>query len=365
MTQAAILAASGSPGTTTGFKNKIINGAQVINQRGASGTTSVLQANAFMTDRWCYYVDNTGYFNWAQNLNSVTPPAGFTNYLGFSSTGNNTISTYAGQFIKQAIEGYNIADLDWGSANAKTCTLSFWVRSSLTGQFGGAIAGGASSQYPFTYTINAANTWEQKTVTITGPTTGGTTQFPVTNGTGLIVILSLGAGGAYVAPTANVWTTGTNYVTVTGSTQVNATSGATFYFTGVQLEVGTTATNFDFRSYGTELNLCQRYFYRQAWDATNAGSIGTGAGMVSGNVRGAIQFPVSMRASPTWNVTTIANIQAQGNGSSYSATGYSSYGASTLNQYFGLSFSGTSASGAYALYFAGAGDPVSTFSAEL
>ena len=307
MTQSAVLAASGSPGTTTGFKNRIINGNMVISQRGTSGTTSVLQTGTFMTDRWSYYVDTTGYFNWAQNLNSVTPPAGFTNYLGFSSTGNNTISTYAGQFFYQTIEGYNIADLGWGTANAKSCTLSFWVYSSLTGTFGGVVrAGNNSQQYAFNYTISAANTWQQITVTVPGPTSGGTTAFNATNGLGLAVVFSLGAGGGYVAPTPNVWSTGTNYVTVTGATQVCTTSGATFYLTGVQFEAGTTATNFDFRSYGTELALCQRYYESNA----SAGQVpANGLAVLDGYKQATytagelylndIYFQVAKRATPT------------------------------------------------------------------
>jgi hypothetical protein len=159
--------------------------------------------------------------------------------------------------FEQQIEGYNVADLNFGSANAKTVTLSFWVRSSLTGTFAGSISNGAEDRtFPFTYTISSANTWTQASITIAGDTTG---TWLTTNGSGLRLKLNLGTGTTY-SGTANAWTSSPYITSVTGTVNLINTVNATWYITGVQLEVGSTATSFDYRHYGTELALCQRYF---------------------------------------------------------------------------------------------------------
>jgi hypothetical protein len=249
---------------TWGFKNRIINGAMVIDQRnaGASTTPSTTSQSVFLLDRWAYFGSQASKFTFQQNAGSVTPPAGFTNYFGATVASSVSIGSGDSFFISQTIEAFNTADLNFGSANAKTVTVSFWVRSSLTGTFGGALTNGnenasaPSRAYPFTYTISSANTWTQISVTIAGDTTG--TWNGASNATGLVVIFGLGVGSTY-STTANSWAGG-NYVGATGATSVVGTNGATFYITGVQLEVGSAATNFDVRSYGTELQLCQRYY---------------------------------------------------------------------------------------------------------
>jgi len=236
-----------------GLKNRIINGAMVIDQRnaGASGT-----ANAYTVDRFIYQPSQASKGTWQQNAGSVTPPAGFINYLGFTSSSAYSVLTADFFRFAQPIEGYNIADLAWGTANAATITLSFWVRSSLTGTFGGCINNSDGSRsYPFTYTINSANTWEYETITIAGDTSG---TWLTTNGIGIRLSLSLGTGATY-SGTAGAWAAA-NYVSATGATSVVGTNGATFYITGVQLEKGSTATSFDYRPFGTELILAQRYF---------------------------------------------------------------------------------------------------------
>ena len=238
----------------TGFKNRIINGAMMIDQRngGASGT-----ASGYTVDRFGYYGTQASKGTWQQNAGSVTPPAGFKNYLGFtSSSAYSVISTDLFE-LYQSIEGNNLADLGWGTANAQTVTLSFWVRSSLTGTFGGSLTNnGNTRNYPFSYTITAANTWEQKTITVLGDTTG---TWLTTNGVGCVVIFGLGAGSTWIG-TVNAWNGTTSAILPTGATSVVGTNGATFYITGVQLEKGSTATSFDYRPYGTELSLCQRYY---------------------------------------------------------------------------------------------------------
>ena len=244
----------------TGFKNRILNGQMMIDQRNAGASvTNAVSGGAYVLDRWNYIATQASKFTLQQNAGSVTPPAGFTNYFGITSSSAYSVvsSDYFG--INQQIEGFNSADLAWGTASAASVTLSFWVRSSLTGTFGGSISNNAFNRsYPFTYTISSANTWEQKTITIAGDTSG--TWVGATNGIGIRVYLGIGVGSTY-AGTAGSWS-GNGYFSATGATSVVGTNGATFYITGVQLEKGSTATSFDYRPYGTELALCYRYYRR-------------------------------------------------------------------------------------------------------
>ena len=242
-------------GMGMGFRNRIINGAMVIDQRNA-GASVTASTNTFAVDRMQVYASVASKFTAQQNAGSVTPPSGFTNYLGVTSS--SAYSSAAGDVfvILQNIEGYNTADLGFGAAGASTVTLSFWVRSSLTGLFGGSLVNEAYNRaYPFSYTINSANTWEQKSITIAGDTSG---TWVKTNGAGIRLYIDLGCGSSYQG-TAGAWAS-SGYTSVTGATSVVGTNGATFYITGVQLEKGSTATAFDYRPYGTELVLCQRYY---------------------------------------------------------------------------------------------------------
>ena len=240
------------------FRNRILNGAMQIDQRNAGASVGTASgASVYTVDRFAAVYSQTSKFTIQQNAASVTPPAGFTNYLGATSSSAYSVGSTDFFVIRQAIEGLNVADLAWGTANAATVTLSFWVRSSLTGTFGGVIMNSAANRsYPFTYTINSANTWEKETITIAGDTSG---TWLTTNGVGMYVQLGLGVGTTY-SGTAGAWTGTSNIFSATGATSVVGTNGATFYITGVQLEKGSTATSFDYRPYGTELSLCQRYY---------------------------------------------------------------------------------------------------------
>jgi len=241
----------------TGFKNRIINGAMVIDQRNAGASINNTNTGTqFSVDRWAVYGDQNSKFSIQQNAGSVTPPAGFTYYLGMTSSSAYTVGASEQFKVYQNIEGYNMADLGWGAAGASAVTLSFWARSSLTGTFGGSLINNNNNRsYPFSYAISSANTWEYKTVTIAGDTTG---TWGTTNGTGVAVQFSMGTGSGK-SGTAGAWAA-SNLVSVTGAVSVVGTNGATLYITGVQLEKGSTATSFDYRPYGTELILCQRYY---------------------------------------------------------------------------------------------------------
>jgi hypothetical protein len=281
----------------TGFKNRIINGAMVIDQRNAGASVTIPAATTTYTiDRWAGFASQASKITIQQNAGSVTPPAGFKNYLGVTVGASANVTVGAGDyfFIQQAIEGYNTADFGFGAAGASTITFSFWVRSSVTGTYGGVLYnGGGSRSYPYSYVINSANTWEQKTVTVTGDTTGS---WLTTSGAGIQLTFSLGIGSTY-SGAAGSWV-GANYYGTTGTATPITTNSATFYITGVQLEKGSTATSFDYRPYGTELALCQRYYY-QYFLNTGTYSEPVLQGTSTTNGQGSLTFKVTMRASPT------------------------------------------------------------------
>jgi hypothetical protein len=276
-------------------RNRIINGSCTIDQRnaGASVTASTTAALVYTLDRFYYFASAASKFTVQQNAGAITPPAGFTNYLGVTSSSAYTAGAAESFSIGQPIEGFNIADFGWGTANAKTVTLSFWVRSSLVGTFGGSLRNSAVNRsYPFTYTISAANTWEQKSVTIAGDTSG---TWLTNNGAGIYLAFSLGSGST-VSGTAGAWAAG-NFVSATGATSVVGTNGATLYITGVQLEVGTQATSFEYRQYQQELALCQRYYYKISGGAASRFGVGHNSLTTAAVVN--TTLPVTMRIAPT------------------------------------------------------------------
>jgi hypothetical protein len=277
-------------GPIAGTRNRIINGDMRIDQRNASG--GITPANfQYTVDRWRANLTQAGKFTTQQNSGSVTPPAGHINYLGVISTSAYSVVASDVFALNQAVEGLNVSDLGWGAAGAQSVTLSFWVRSSLTGTFGGAFQNSAQNRsYPFTYTVSAANTWEQKTITIAGDTSG---TWLTTTDVGINLFFSLGAGTTF-SGAAGSWS-GSNFFSATGATSVVGTNGATFYITGVQLEPGTVATPFERRSFGAELALCQRYAYvNQQGD--------TGRAETTVKTDNSVKFPVTMRAAPSATV---------------------------------------------------------------
>jgi hypothetical protein len=286
------------------FRNRIINGDMRIDQRNAGA--AVTTGGSYPVDRFAIVNVTDGAFSAQQDSSA---PTGFVNSIKVTTTTADATLTAAQNLnFAQLIEGTNVADLAWGSANARTVTLSFWVRSSLTGTFGGSLRnnGGARS-YPFTYSISVADTWEYKSVTIPGDTSG---TWLTTTGIGLNVTFGLGAGPDR-SGTAGAWA-GANYVSATGAVSVIGTLNATWYVTGVQLETGSVATPFERRPFGTELMLCQRYYeksYDQGTAPGTTGNLGNGfvgncsalAASTAGNVDGItiLPFKVTKRAAPT------------------------------------------------------------------
>jgi len=295
------------------MRNRIINGAMVIDQRNA-GASVTPGDGGFTLDRWKWSLTQASKLS---SQRSSTAPAGFVNSLLATSLSAYSVASGDTFGVYQPIEGFNVSDLGWGTANAQTVTVSFWVRASITGTYSLAVYNGAGNRSNATaYTINSANTWEYKTVTFVGDTSG---TWATDNSVGPSFYWSLGTGsGTYGGATSGVWNAGLK-VAVTGSTSVVGTNGATFYITGVQLEVGTVATPFEREIYSNTLAKCQRYFWKiggtsgagQAYYPQficfNFSTVGTSAN---------IQFPVPMRSTQTLTVAGSAFFMSSGSYSS-------------------------------------------------
>jgi hypothetical protein len=298
----------------TGFKNRIINGNMNIDQYNNGGSITPSVSNIFCVDRWKTSINPGGKFSVQQNSGNAPASQGFSQCLKVTSLSAYTLGSTEFEAITQYIEGNNIADLGWGTASAKTVTLSFWVNCSVAGTFGGSLLNSSQNyNYPYSYTINSVNTWEYKTVTIAGPTSG---TWNTNSSDGIRLLFTLGCGATY-SQAAGTWTTSTA-LSATGATSLVATNGATFYITGVQLEVGTAATSFDFRSFGTELLLCQRYYERsydvgQATASFTGGARGTSTNATVYNEGPGWSFLVAKRTAPTvvfYNLVSGASARA-------------------------------------------------------
>ena len=304
---------AGTPVPNSSFlRNRIINGDMRIDQRNVGASVTCNNNQAYAVDRFYGEDSSDGVFT-VQRV--ADAPTGFINSLKATiTTADSSLAATQFAAICQQIEGYNFSDLGFGAAGAQTFTLSFWVKSSLTGAFGGSFRNSSDGRcYPFSYSISVANTWEYKTLTVIGDTTG---TWVTDNGIGLKVWWSSGAGSTY-SGTAGALTSSL-IITPTGAVSVIGTLNATFQITGVQLEVGTAATPFERRQYGQELALCQRYFQKTFNQTTapaqNAGFDGnlTAPGSVTNvSINASWWFTCPMRAVPT--VTTFAPDQASAN----------------------------------------------------
>jgi hypothetical protein len=279
-------------GNASSFKNRIINGGMVIDQRNAGASVNSVADGSFAVDRFASFSSGGGIYT-TQRSTDVPTGQGFVNSIVSTVTTTDSPTGTDYYLIQQGIEGLNTADLMWGTANAKSITFSFWVKSSITGTYTVAVRNsGFNRSYRATYTVNSANTWEYKTITVPGDTTG---TWLTTNGVGIRIGFTLGAGSDYI-DTGNVWSAIEDFA-ATGQVQWVATSGATFFVTGVQLEVGTVATSFDFRSYVTELALCQRYYQ----DYSNLFALVSSGAPANANSK---ILCVPMRVAPTITQTT-------------------------------------------------------------
>jgi hypothetical protein len=297
-----------------GFRNRMINGDMRIDQRNNGASVTPLDGQTTL-DRWTAFRAQASKFSVQQNAGAVTPPTGFTNYAGVVSL--SAYSSLSGDYFgfQQSIEGFNSADFQFGTAAAQTITVSFWVRSSLTGTFGGALRNsGNTRNFCFSYSVAAANTWEFKTITILGDTTG---TWVTNNGLGIQVWFDLGSGSSLTGSPGS-WGA-TQIIRPTGSVSLVGTNGATFYITGVQFEAGSVATPFERRDYGRELMMCQRYYAEVSATPTSA------------SVYSYVFLPVTMRALPT--------VALKAGGLAGASYGAAPYGTNSIRQ-------NTSASGA-------------------
>jgi len=288
-----ITVASINGGQVSGRKNKIINGAMQVAQRGTSFAPA---SNGYTLDRFRIDGSHDGAVTVTQ---STTSPDGFSNSLKVDVTTADT-SIASGQYIqlKQKIEGQNLQDLAYGTSAAKTITVSFYVRSNVTGTYTFAMqqTDNSTKQMSQTYTIDSADTWERKIFTIPADTSG---LFNNDNGVGLQIYWNLAIGSQYTTGSSSL-----NFITyadanfAAGHTAnlLSSTSNE-FYLTGVQFEVGSQATAFEHRSVGEELALCQRYYYIFA-DGSEDGQLGTGFAYHSNQPEITLHYPV-MRASPS------------------------------------------------------------------
>jgi len=299
--------ASINNGFLAGLRNRVINGNMRISvENGASAVSVSGGAAPYILDQWVAFANGAGVYTGQQNSGALLSE-GFNNSLLFTvTTADASIAATDAYHFFTPIEGYTIADLKYGQATAKAVTVSFWVRSSVTGTYGLSIKNSAVNRaYVATYTINAANTWEYKTVTIPGDTSG---TWLIDNGIGMYLAWSLSNGSNFQGA-AGAWGANGNYTT---SAQANwmATIGNTFQITGVQLEVGSQATPFENRPYGVELDLCERYY--QQWVAAAIGH-GFGIGSCEGSSRGqaVIQLSRRMRTSPTISVSAASNFRVE------------------------------------------------------
>jgi len=300
----ADLAGAADAGGITG-RNLIINGGMKISARGTSFTGFGAGVN-YSLDRFAHFHSSDGAFTVSQETSVV--PTDFTHALKVQTTTADA-SIAAGQrlIVFTRCEGNTVSHLNWGTSAAKTVTLSFYVRSSITGTHGGAIGNGSDNRnYPFTYTISSADTWERKTITIPGDQTG---TWATGTGRSLQVVWGLGVGSTY-SGTAGAWAAGDKNSATGATTGVLGTLNATWYLTGVQLEVGSTATDFDHsESYGETLAKCQR-FYQKSYNHDNTPGSSTNTGKLNFSVGAAantfhrfgVHFPTAMRQNPTFTV---------------------------------------------------------------
>jgi hypothetical protein len=317
-------------GMTVGFRNRIINGDMRIDQRNA-GASVTPASGAYTLDRWQYGGSQASKVTIQQNAGSVTPPAGFKNYLGVVVASTATVG--AGDYFQfsQKIEANNTSDFDWGLSTGKPLTLSFWAMCSGAVTLSGAVQSILSPypSYPFTFSFTASGIWQQFVITIPAPPPS--TNWDTGTSTSLYIQWNLAVGSTYSGP-ANAWFN-SNYFGVTGASSLMGTVGNYLYITGVQLEKGNIATSFDVRPYGTELALCQRYCYK----VTSAGGTDgyvryvLGESLSVSSIEAVVSLPVQMRVTPSLTTPVATQFAAYTTGTIISLTTINIISGSAVN----------------------------------
>ena len=330
-------------GAVSGRRNMIINGDQRVAQRGTTAKLTTTTATYKCVDRFKTDIDGSsgGDFFHAQTGTGTTISADVPTGQGFTHSSKITVNTSVSQpsgtsnrhqFYTQ-LEKQDVYHLEWGTSTAKICTLSFWVKSSVTGTYTAYIRhyGGTTQSYYTNYTINSANTWEKKVITVTGPTSGGNVNGTTANG--ILIEFTLGTSSGNETGTLNVWTSSTTIRAAAGSVYLPENAGATWYVTGIQFEIGSQATPFEHLSFGEQLSLCHRYFFNIQ------GSTGYRTGIScyansSSTCRGVVYFPAPMRANPTFTGSATAMVfDSAADSASFNVNTISSAAANTNDLY--------------------------------
>lgn len=300
----------------------IINGDMTISQRGFSSATAIGSSNAYNLDRYIGREVTDGGLNVEQ---STTAPTGFKNSLKVTvSSADSSLSADQRAYILTKIEGNRVSQLAFGTSGAKNITLAFYIRSSVTGTFSGSVTNEAENRsFPFTYTVDSADTWERKTVNIDGDTSG---TWDTDNTTGLEIYFSLGMGSTY-SGTAGSWA-GAQYFAASSTTNLIATNSATWHLTGLQIEEGTFDTNtipdFPFESFENNLRKCQRY-YEIANSGGAATYMWTGSNRSTTQAQGGWRYQTRKRTTPSVALTgTVSGLRVHTTGGgNENATGIS------------------------------------------
>ena len=327
-------------GAVSGRRNMIINGDQRIAQRGTTAKLATTSASYKCVDRFKTDIDGSGGgdFYHAQTGTGTTISADVPTGQGFSHSSKITVNTSASQPTSESnhsqiytiLEKQDVTHLEWGTSAAKTCTLSFWVKGSITGTYAlwFGIYTGTTQYYWTNYTINSANTWEKKVITVTGPTSGGVVDG--TTASGLRIEWTLGCGSDAETGTLREWTTSNTFRTAPGSVYLNENAGATWYMTGAQFEIGSQATPYEHRSFAEEERLCMRYFEKLRVDSFPMQPAGNNG--VNSETR--IPYQVKKRSAPT--VTVDGNLSITLNGTNSNNTDHSLGGGNTTAATYGI-----------------------------
>jgi hypothetical protein len=313
------LAGNISAGNLGMFRNRIINGDMRIDQRNEGVLQTGVTSGMWAADRMRLTANNLGTYS-IQRITTDAPP-GFTHSIQTTvTTIGNASGTGQMAYYNHRIEGFNIADLNFGTPYATPIVISFWTKSSVVGTYGVSVDNGAAGGrgYTTTFRVNVANVWERAVVYIPGDTIG---TWNNTNSLGMRVCISLGCSSDFNNLAGNDrWTVNSDKPNTSGNVVLSSTIGATFLFTGLQLEKGTIPTPFEYRPHPIELQLCQRYCTRfvtggSAFSRFNGTAVGTAAGSASF----LLATPTQLRIAPDTGLTG-GNLGLVGGGTNFSVT---------------------------------------------
>ena len=283
-------------------RNMIINGGMIVSQRGTGTLTVSNSGQNYQVDMYRGRANGGGQFSIQQVIDAPSGTGLYNSLKLQVTTADTSIGNTDYYEVIQYIEGSSLLPTEYGGSGAKTCTLSFYVKSNVTGTHTGAIGNeGNNRGFGFNYTINSANTWERKTITIPGDTTG---TWNKNNSVGAKIIFSLGIGANFATANVSTWEARETMGTDDGQNLIASTSN-NLYLTGIQFEVGNIATTFEHRSIGDELLRCKRYYYQEYRNGSTGGNgagifaMGMTANSSSGSIYATMNHPVEMRAAPT------------------------------------------------------------------